>query len=449
MKKHPIWLDGEKLIREDVAAAATIAGTADDYVRGAIVKIPVEPANNAKGYVQPWRDGPLVTGNGATGQLAVSPFRMFRSATGALSNAGTELADEAAQTHEEVMSGYYPGGTVTVPTPPTASGTMRWDLLYAIASETDSDAAQRVVVPAGGVGSTKTIFTRHKSVVTLAWVRGSELPEGATPGPGALPTLPSPVPGTAHAVLAYVRVNQATSPSTVTYGPNQIYNDTRLALPNEHAGAAVSVTGLGVGAGGAPIAPNFAKLAAMAASDGGWGTSPSDTRPPAAVAPRFGGGMKFVQVSTGAAPFGTGNWSSPQLIATPDPSHPLSSRDATNWLQREFFGAAIVNAFAFGSDLTVGVRPRAPTTDTPYDTVSWGAGQSHQDNVDFKAQPGWPPNLRPCCYWAIETGGNALALAVDPATGALYLLGRSPSFVMFEFRSISLFFWYTPRAYPI
>lgn len=227
MKTYPILgADGAKLVKEDLEAGWSAAGTVDDIVRAQLAQILTE-ATNRSGYVVPEQDlGGLVQTNGATGQVLVKPFTAFRSGL-------------TTGTQQDLLSAYYAGSTETVPTPLPTVGNHRWDLLYAIIAEQDTTSESRLVEnPSTEVIAAQTVNTRHKSVVTLAWVQGTSASTGTTPYAAAnFPALPTPSAGQAVIPLAYIHVSYSATPSTVTYGVNAIINDPTAAKLNPLNGA--------------------------------------------------------------------------------------------------------------------------------------------------------------------------------------------------------------------
>lgn len=233
MDKFPIIAtDGIKLALEDLEAGWSVAGSAGDKVRAMLAQVPIE-SGDRKGYVVAAQDGPIVISNGSTGTVKVQPFTGYRSPQG-------------SETTLDLLTGFYIGSTESVPTPLPASGNHRWDLLYAIISDTDSDAETRQVEdPVTGDLANATVNTRHKSVVTLAWVKGSESAQATTTYPaGNWPALPTPLAGQAHVPLAYVHVFDDATPATVTYDRKRVFNMPQKPRFNPAAGA------LSVGGGG-------------------------------------------------------------------------------------------------------------------------------------------------------------------------------------------------------
>lgn len=247
MKKYPILgANGAKLVKEDLETGWSVGGVADDLARAQFAQITTE-ATNRSGYVVPEQDlGGLVQTNGATGQVLVKPFTAFRSGL-------------TSGTQQDLLSAYYSGSTETVPTPLPVAGNHRWDLLYAIISETDTDSESRLVEnPSTEVIAAQTVNTRHKSSVTLAWVQGTSTATATTPYPAAsFPALPTPSAGTAVIPLAYVHVSYSATPSTVSYGVNAIINDPQHAKLNPLVGG-VSVGSVGLVQHDAT--PNYGRL---------------------------------------------------------------------------------------------------------------------------------------------------------------------------------------------
>lgn len=247
VKKYPILgADGAKLVKEDLETGWSIGGAADDLARTQFAQIVTE-ATNRSGYVIPEQDiGGLVQTNGATGQVLVKPFTAFRSGL-------------TSGTQQDLLSAYYAGSTETVTTPLPGVGNHRWDLLYAIIAETDSDSESRLVEnPGTEVIAAQTVNTRHKSVVTLAWVQGTAAGTGTTPYPaGNFPALPTPSAGQAHIPIAYVHVSYSATPSTVSYGVDAIINDPQHAKMNPLVGG-VSVGSVGLVQ--LDVTPNYGRL---------------------------------------------------------------------------------------------------------------------------------------------------------------------------------------------
>lgn len=441
MDKHVIWADGEKVILEDLNALGVQSGSAGDGVFGATKRIFVEQTN-AKGYVEPWADGPLVLANGASGTLLVRPFRAFKSATGSTTTPGTDTASEDTQTHEQVISAYYGGGSATVPTPPTvASGNVRWDILYAIVTETDSDQASRLVTPAGGVGGVQTIFTRHKAVVTLAWVQGTAITEGTVPISGQLGQLPMPAAGTAVIPLAYVRVNKTNTPSTTTYTYDQIANCPRLARPNgsTHSNAGVSAR-LDTGAA---IQIDPVSLLTLSAANGGWGTNAADKRPASYIGQIKPGGEIWLTLgpfSTTVAhkTFAAGWTVLTTPLASPDVASVLHDYQPTDWRNRLFFarlswGEANSATCAFAWDPSVAASARKmPAPDaieggSGIGVLRYSSGNSVAENTVFNASSGIAGYRVIAMFHDVANQAGAaddIALLVNTSTGALHIAAR-------------------------
>lgn len=312
MKKYPIMVNGQKVSREDFLDGWKNSGLADDAARSPLLKIPVETTNR-RGWVIPWRSGPVVvpTGSG-NGRVKVQPFTVVVSAVGAALNGGTEnAADDSegaiAGLHDN-FSAEYKGGYSPIPAALSGAGKMRWDLLYAIVSQADSDAGARMVASSSGSRTVQTINTRRKSNVTLAWAQGAEKAEGAAQYDVALPALPTPASGMAHVPLALVKVHYAASMATKQYTRDHIGNCAPLARLNPQSGVAPSIVA-GV-AGKKSIAGSVGHdpydLISVPSANGGWSTSDvANNRPVRAIDPASGGLEVWAAIGPFAEGFGT------------------------------------------------------------------------------------------------------------------------------------------------
>ena len=441
MREFPIFVDGEELDLEDVEAAALLAGVADDAAHLRDTKIVVE-GTNRKAWIVPWHEGPIVIGNGATGQVYVRPFTIYMSPGGATTNPGTEDASGGSEDITNVKSAFWPGGAISVPVPLPTAGNARWDFLYAIITETDSGSAARVVRdPVTTARGTQTIFTRHKATVTLAFIQGTP-GIAANPYPAAsFPAVPAPIAGAAHSPLAAIRVNFSATPATVTYGIDDIANEPRLSRPNPQEGSIVGGgASMGGQADGNPQPTDITTLATIPSN--AWPLTGSNVRPSSFIEKMAGGGKRWIHLgpfvnTVGHETFGT-SWTiltatpifTPALAGGAPAEVAIHDDDPIDWAGRWFFarmvsGDTAKSAHDVTADRTSGHLP-GPTNHGPFHV----AGNSFRSNQVMDAAFGVAADT--WGYAAVFTdvlgtghSDTAIALLVKFSDGALYLAGRA------------------------
>lgn len=312
MKKHPRFSNGQKASREDFNAGFALAGRADDYARASLNKIVAEGVHR-RGYAQAWRDGPIVVPSGsANGAVQVQPFWGIASPNDATNDGGMESASDGAggaiSVLDDQIAAFYAGGTSSISVPLSGAGKMRWDLLYAIVSTTDSDSANRLKKGAGNVIAQELVNTRTKPNVSLAWVQGAEVNTGAGHYPTA-PALPTPAAGQAHVPLAFVQVQHAVSMATAEYTADHIANCAPTPRLNPQTGATVAIVAGVSGkaeasapAAGAGLRGDALSIITAPTNAGGWPLTGSNIRPQRFVEP--GAGEVVVWVPIG--PFSAG-----------------------------------------------------------------------------------------------------------------------------------------------
>ena len=181
---------GEKLVTDDLNPAFALAGSIDDNVRYDLQGPPPADVTFPSSIHGGWavldaavRAGPIVEPSYANdGCVTVRPFRAY-----------------ANSTSRALLTGYFAGQTIAVSTPLPAANYHRWDLLYAIISQADSDQASRQVRAVAGTVTSQLINTRHGVTVTLAWVRGIDTAVATNPYPSSsMPSLSAAPAGTSY-----------------------------------------------------------------------------------------------------------------------------------------------------------------------------------------------------------------------------------------------------------
>ncbi len=439
-QKRPVFPNGIKLVIEELEALSSIAGHADDNAIAALSRVPIETTNRL-GYVRPWRDGPLIVTDGATGKVKVRPFFGYRSPAGAAAGGGTEDATPgAAESIESLIGGFFPGASISVPTPVPTAGNLRWDLLYALIGLTDSDAASRLVKnTTSKVTAIASALTRNKVTITLAWVQGSVSPVATDPYPlGSLPALPAPATGMAHAPLGYVQVRNTGTPATETYNADRIANAPKLLRQSPRAGAIVSamrsVAGKATVTGGQATTPE--QLIALASAQGGWANSGSNIRPARFVEAQSGG----VQLWIPFGPFSnTGGNRTFSTLFSGSPLLPLGGPDdggdlQIDWRNRVFRGEIINSngATKFGHDPSgTGFQPMTSVGGSEQTKSGWG--QTHKGDAAFDALIG-NSNYTVACFFKSVSGsaGDDVAVICEKATGKLFVVCREATLGYFN-----------------
>ena len=434
-QQRPIFPNGIKLVIEELEALSQVAGHADDNAIAALSRVPIETTSRL-GYVRPWRDGPLLVSDGATGKVKVRPFWAYRSPAGASAGGGTEDATPgASESLESLVGGFFAGTSISVPTPVPSAGNLRWDLLYAIIGLVDTATASRLVKnTTSKVTAIQSILSRNKVAITLAWVQGTVSPVATDPYPlGNLPALPAPATGMAHAPLGYVQVRNAATPATEVYGIDRIANAPKLLRQNPRAGAIVSsmraVAGKKTVTGGQATTPE--QLIALASAQGGWANSGANVRPARFVEAQSGGVRLWIPFgpfsnTVGNRTFGTLFTSSPLLpLGGPDDGGDLQ----IDWRNRVFNGEIIMSASTngFGHDVSgstaTAFQPMTSVSGAEQTKSGWG--QTHRGEAAFDALMGLSLYTVACFFKSVSgTPGDDVAVICEKSTGKLYVICR-------------------------
>lgn len=432
MEKYPILgADGAELVREDLEAGWALAGTVDDKVRAMLSQLPI-PGSSRMGFVVPAADGPLVRSNGASGTVSVAAFTAYRS----------PVSPETAQT---VATAFYAGSTETVPTPLPSAGNHRWDLLYARITDADSDAETRQVGdPASSSIGSSVVNTRHKGVVTLAWVQGISQPQATNPYPlASFPTTPAPGASEAIIPLAYVHVEDDATPATVTYDIDRLANVAPVAVINPQTGAAAAqAAGLSY-VGGTSDLMHMADVKGIATSSDTyrWPQTSGAHRTKAFLEPVAGDRRLWLSFDFYGSSFIGASWQIlPVPLLTPDQTAPagqycpfdLKGRWFMGQLAMSESGLTFSRAQGFG---TVAVFPTRMPHATPPPIFCPGLGNSVRANSDFETEAGLVAGdwYLACMFRDVLQSGasNDLALLVRRSAsgggfvqGAMYLAVR-------------------------
>lgn len=447
MEKYPIVpVDGYKLTLEEVAAGWRLAGVAPDKALASTM-IPLTEASARAGWLVPEVDGSLVRTNGATGKVTVRAFTGIRSPL-----------TSATETQRDLMTADYRGADVDVTTPLPASGSHRWDLLYAIVADADSDSAARFAQDTTtGVNSSGTYNTRRSSTVTLAWVLGTSSTTATDPYPaGSWPALPAAAAGQAHIPLAYVHVHYSATPATVTYDIDRIWNCAPIATQNPGTGACTSHLAPCCSDGGGTARKSDPKslTTGPSSANGGWGPLTTDKRPIRA----FDAPAQADRIIRIPLNFGAGTWNASwQVMSQPvsiltrsDPLFPLAPID----FRSRWFDAILAFAHTAGGtpqwahdrgvvagSSTLAVFP----TSYPLGGSSWGGtadlsgvvqanaikhsvGQSIREDGNFNTDSGLSGYYL-AAYWKNVAGVTAgaiseLAVLVKVSDGSLYIAAK-------------------------
>lgn len=470
MKKYPRQSNGQKAGRIDFNDGWTLAGRADDYARAPLLKVPVETTNR-RGWAIPFRDGPIVLPSGSgNGKVLVQPFTAVMSAAGASSNGGTENAsdgsDGSLSAIDDVVSAWYAGGLSPAISVQPTSGYMRWDLLYAIVAQTDSDSAARLVKdPSTKVISSQNVYTRHKPTVTLAWAQGTEVSTGASGyGSGNLPALPTPAAGQAVIPLALVLVSYAATMSTAQYTRDHIANCGPRARINPQTGAMVAAIAGIAGRTGVQYGSrswSAKDVISGNVSEGGWPLSGSaNTRPPSFAEPGAGGIDLWIPIgpfsTTGGQESFGGTLAGWKVLSTPiKASNGDVYGDELPWdfRNRWFFAEAYLRSDSskkFAHDLSAtaltGVVPTGADSG-----AGANYGVSHVVGHSFRVPSGTPfgAGYMAAAQW-IDVNGNTgdyLALLVNQSTGALHLAGSNGNGTLNAVRGL-IHLRASPQLYP-
>lgn len=431
MDQYPIVpADGYKLVSEDVEAGWELAGTATDKVRAMLAQVAVASSNRT-GWVVPRSEGPIVVPAGATGTVTVNPFTAYRSPAG-------------SETVDDLLSAFYAGSTETVPTPLPTAGNHRWDLLYAIVSETDGTSESRLVEdPSTGVVAAQTVNTRHRSVVTLAWVQGTSAATATNPYPSAnWPALPTPASGEAHIPLAYVHVEYDATPAAVTYTIHKLAPVAPVARINPQTGA-VQCHGAGlVFTGGTEVVNTSDPKASVTSSQTyQWPRALAGNRTKAFIEQPNGQMSLWIHFDFyGATLFGA-NWTVLTTpIFTPSAAANLGQYAPIDWTNRWFMGRLAMSrqgetfAHDFGGASAARMPTQVPSAGA-VPNVCHGTGNTIASDDYFDAMGGIVAgDWYVACYFAdvLSSGAaNDLALLVRKSAsgggytqGAMYLAAR-------------------------
>jgi hypothetical protein len=439
-QKRPIFPNGLKLVIEELEALSALAGRADDNAIASLSHV-LKEGTERKGFARPWRGGPLVVSDGATGKVKVRPFWGYKSPGGATLNGGTEDASGGTETIEDVNGSFYAGESIDVPTPLPTAGNLRWDLLYAIVSTTESDSALRLVKNSTTkVTSVQSVYTRKKTSITLAWVQGLSSPVATDPYPlASIPALPVPLTGNAHIPLALVQVRNSGTPATENYNIDRIANIARLLRVNPRAGAAAehiaSVAGKASLAGAQPT--DAASLISLASAQGGWANSGAAIRPARFIEHSGGGVDLWVAVgpfsTTVANKTFTNTFATSPLLPVASPVGGSVLRDdrGFDWRKRVCHGSLVwggSNVFGYGPVPGASGNPTSFTSPAARNHVQ-GWGQSFSQIGGFDAIIGAANHTVLCYFPSIDANGvgltgNDLAVIVENSTGALFIVGR-------------------------
>lgn len=438
-------VDGQEVQESDINLFAAEAARAEDWVLGELLRLP--PLNGttvSKAIIPSGAYGartPLLTTNGASGSVLLSPFRVVVGSRTALGAVTTDPAgDTTAQlAWRDVRSAVYAisDNSTTfghaVPFTSNASGNPRWDLAYAtLTVDANASSDTRFVkAPSASTGTPTSIVDRIVQTIAINVFAGTP---GATP---ALPALPADnlAGGVFNVPLGYVWIpNGFGGASTVPIGNIAITAPIVPIAPQ---------TGVINNGPVAAITPGGGDPAIMTTSWGSAGTRPDSIVPSTMV----GGLNRFVMIDANAA--------TPSIIDA-------ATVDATvDWRKRFFLCHVQVGSAVFASN-SAGTHPVTPGNQlaqqaTVNTYLSYGSnvvicgGQSFvvDDNDIFgivtrngafvaSVYNNWPAGKYNCTSIA---GGTALGLYVDTTTGALKCYVKNPVAI-----AARVFFWIQATA---
>lgn len=211
-----LTLNGQQLQQQDVNLLGQVAGLADDRVFAELFRmVPFDGTNASKGIL-PYAFSaaaatPTVVPNGATGTVAVNPFRAF---VGSRTAVGTDATKNWRDVRSTIFIGSSSSLSLAVALAANSSGSPRWDLVYAaITPDTNGPTVSRKVKdPATKVITTQSVVTALDTTVSIGVIAG-------TPATfPSFPALPSDAAGTYYIPLAYVRVPNGFN-ATTTVAP--------------------------------------------------------------------------------------------------------------------------------------------------------------------------------------------------------------------------------------
>lgn len=212
-KRYQHTVNGQSVIEADLNVLGETSALADDRVFAELFRMtpddtPLTPGLSgvARGILpfdfsrresQSLGDG-VVCPAGATGSVKVFPFR-------ALIGSRTVVGTDALKNWRDIRSTVSVGTTTqeqTVAIAANASGSPRWDLVYAAVAvdASASSVTRKMKDPTTKVISSTSVVTTLQTTVSLAVVAGT--PSGSP----AWPAVPSDASGTYYIPLAYVRV---------------------------------------------------------------------------------------------------------------------------------------------------------------------------------------------------------------------------------------------------
>ena len=216
---------GQEVQLSDLDQIGTTAGLADDHVLAECLRLApytgsaVSKAILPTGYRAQSAPATVQTSGSANGSINVNPFRAIVGSRNTVAAAPTGLSTDSAAlaNWRDIRSGVFVGTAATtlyktIPLAANASGSPRWDLVYAsIAVDANGPTVnRRVKNPTTGVIAVQNVPAYLCSPVTVAVITGTP---GSTP---ALPTLPADGAGVYNIPLSYVAVpNGFTTTTTV------------------------------------------------------------------------------------------------------------------------------------------------------------------------------------------------------------------------------------------
>jgi hypothetical protein len=195
--KYQLQHDGQAMLQADLNSFAASAAGAEDSVFAELFRMAPDAGSVSRGIL-PSSNGALLTPGVAS--VTVNPFRAFVGSR-------TLAATDARLNWNDIRSGLSvaAGSTalgIVAPLAANASGSPRWDLVYATVVIDDPVASviRKVKSPTTGVVAEVTTTPLLRTTVTVGVVAGTP---SASP---VWPTIPADSDPTYHILLAYVRV---------------------------------------------------------------------------------------------------------------------------------------------------------------------------------------------------------------------------------------------------
>lgn len=284
--RNQFAVDGQELEQDDVQAIIDNAAFADDHVFAELLRmLPAFTSTPSRG-IMPWAFSgfaggslptALISPNGASGSVLVSPFRAF---IGSRTLVGTDAKLNLRDIRSALsVAAGSTSLTQVMSFAANSSGNPRWDLICAaVAIDANATTETRYVKDTTDDDATpQTVVTQVATTVTLQVVAGTA---AASPVP---PAAPADASGIYYIPLAYVRVPNG-------FGATSTVLTTDIATIAPLVGLNAKASGAGIAF--EPIDSVSTGLLLAATSNAGWKAwGSTGTRPPAIMPSTARGGF--------------------------------------------------------------------------------------------------------------------------------------------------------------